>query len=94
LAIFQHFGLFSSFFPSSVDLAPDVGFGKTWYLWKACDVYLPMEQILCHSEFQLRNCRLQNRDCRRSFLVGGPFSGVDSGQLEYAFDEPKEPFFR
>ena len=28
------------------------------------------------------------------FLVGGPFSGVDSGQLGYAFDESKEPSFR
>ena len=28
LAIFQYFGLFSLFFPSSVDLALDVGLGK------------------------------------------------------------------
>uniref|UniRef100_A0A2N9J4U7 Transposase n=1 Tax=Fagus sylvatica TaxID=28930 RepID=A0A2N9J4U7_FAGSY len=35
-----------------------------------------------------------NKGCRRGFLVGGPFLGADSGQLGYAFDEPKEPASR
>ena len=81
-------------FPVSVDLAPDVGFGQTWYFRKSCDVYVPMTQTLCHSEFRLRNYELRNKGCQRDFLVGGPFFGADSRQLEYAFDELKEPTSR
>ena len=31
------------------------------------------------------------RICQSDILVGDPFSGVDSTQLGYAFDELKEP---
>uniref|UniRef100_A0A2N9GXT2 Reverse transcriptase domain-containing protein n=1 Tax=Fagus sylvatica TaxID=28930 RepID=A0A2N9GXT2_FAGSY len=33
---------------------------------------------------------LRNKGCQIDFLVGGPFSGADFGQLGYAFDELKE----
>uniref|UniRef100_A0A2N9ISE4 Uncharacterized protein n=1 Tax=Fagus sylvatica TaxID=28930 RepID=A0A2N9ISE4_FAGSY len=95
VALFEkHFGLFSSFFPLSVYLAPNVGFGKTWYLRKSCDVYFPMAQILYHSDFWLRHYGFWNKSCRRDFLVGSLFSDADSGQLGDAFDELKEPVSR
>ena len=74
LAIFQHFGLFSAFFPLSVDLAPGVRFGQTWYLRKTCDVYFPMSQISYHSEFWLRNCGLEIRATRVISLLAIRFS--------------------
>jgi hypothetical protein len=52
LAIFQHFGLFSSFSPLSIDLAPDVRFRQTWCFRKSYDVYFSMAQILYHYEFR------------------------------------------
>ena len=81
-------------FRTSVDPAPNVGFGKTWYFWKDCDVYFPIAQILYQSEFCLQNSRLLNKGNRRDFLIGTLFSGADSGQLGDAFDEPKEPASR
>jgi hypothetical protein len=81
-------------FPTSVDPAPNVGFGKTWYFWKDCDVYFLMAQILYQFEFRLQNSRLLNKGNRRDFLIGTLFSGADSGQLGDAFDEPKEPVSR
>uniref|UniRef100_A0A2N9HVA7 Uncharacterized protein n=1 Tax=Fagus sylvatica TaxID=28930 RepID=A0A2N9HVA7_FAGSY len=91
---FPAFWLIFVIFPASVNPAPDVGFGKTWYFRKDCDVYFPMAQILYQSKFRLRNSRLQNKGNRRDFLVGSLFFGVDSGQLGDAFDEPKEPASR
>uniref|UniRef100_A0A2N9FND1 Reverse transcriptase/retrotransposon-derived protein RNase H-like domain-containing protein n=1 Tax=Fagus sylvatica TaxID=28930 RepID=A0A2N9FND1_FAGSY len=34
---------------------------------------------------------LRNRGCQRDFLVGGQFSGVDSGQLGNTLNEPRQP---
>ena len=90
LAIFQHFGLFSLFFPLSVDLALDVRFRKNWYLRKSCNVYFPMAQILYHSEFWLRNCGLWNKGCHSDFVIGNPFFGVDFGQLGDALDDSSQ----
>ena len=91
---FPAFWLIFVIFPASVNPAPDVGFGKTWYFRKDCDVYFAMAQILYQSKFRLRNSKLQNKGNRRDFLVGSLFFGVDSGQLGDAFDELKEPASR
>jgi hypothetical protein len=60
---------------------------------------------LAMSTFQWhKSCIILSSDCetvgfgirvaRSDFLVGGPFSGVDSGQLGDALDEPRQPASR
>uniref|UniRef100_A0A2N9FM46 Uncharacterized protein n=1 Tax=Fagus sylvatica TaxID=28930 RepID=A0A2N9FM46_FAGSY len=63
-------------------------FEKALAFWK---LMLPVDPA---PDVGFRKTCLRNKGCRSDFLVDGPFSGVDSGQLGDALDELRQPASR
>ena len=71
------------------DVAPDVGFRRSSYRWKACDTFFLKVLDLHKGELGFMRCGPVNRGCWSVFHAGGLFSDRDSGLTEEALDDPR-----
>jgi hypothetical protein len=73
-----------------VDIVPDVGFWRSWCLWKACATF--SLKVLDLHEDALGFERYDPDEQRLSecfSILGGPFSDQDSGLTGEALDDPR-----
>ena len=76
-------------FRSAVDIAPNVGFRRSWYRRKAYATYFLKVQALHRGELGSARSDLANRGCWNVPYVRGLFSERDSGLTGGALDDPK-----
>ena len=70
-----------------VDIAPVVGFRRSWYRRKACATYFLKVQALHRGEFGFARYDLANRGCWNVPYAKGSFSDQDSGLTGGALDD-------
>jgi hypothetical protein len=72
-----------------VDVAPDIGFWRSWYHQKACATYFSKVQALHRGELGFTRYDLANRGRWNVPYAKGSFSDRDSGLTGGALEDPE-----